>query len=46
MKVFYITIRHIATGTMLNCPVLARSQEEARIKATDYPYANDGYEVA
>lgn len=44
-KLFFIVVEHIATGARYSIPVLAASFEEARAKAADWPYTNDGYKL-
>lgn len=42
MKTFYLTLQHIVTKEKYTQPVLAKTLDEAKQKALDWPYNTNG----
>jgi hypothetical protein len=45
MKIYFVKIKHSATGTVYTVPVLASSRADAEYKAGQWPYSNDSFVV-
>jgi len=42
MRIYYAVYRCEISGAFLRCPIWARDRDDARSRATDYPYEGRG----